>query len=329
VRTTVTGTTVVASLDNINGLATAFATASFNGTTFPYGSPVAVSGSNTLAVTVYPYSGAASFTGLISASTVDGSNLSTMLTPAGMVNGVSGTVTITFTGAVSQTLNIGDAIVAADAPTIVRPNNKRSRYALTSADTLSMQLFINAKALLNANGNDKFEDNTYACILDPIQHSQIFSDPQFQVMTMGLAASPIFKDAVVSQEFGLTFIESTNLPIYTFNSGAGVTGAVSRRAYIIGKGALQEGTFEGMAAGYGSMADSDIGYVRLLGDAKSDTPWALITRPALDRKAQIWSQTWLWIGGVAAPTDCTITSAVVPTANNARYKRAITIETIG
>lgn len=327
VTATVTGTTVTAHLDNINGLSTAFATTTFNGTTFPYGQPTAVTGSNTLAVTVYPYSNASSFTGTISAAAADGSNTSTMTTPAGMINGISGNVTITFSG--SQTLAIGDVIVAADAPSIIRPNNKRSRYALTASDTISMQLFINAQGLLEANGIDKFEDNTYACILDPIQHTQIFTDPQFQIMTMGLAASSIFKDATVSQEFGLTFIKSTNLPIYTFNSGAGVTGAISRRAYIVGQGALQEGTFEGMATGYGQMADMQLGYVHLLGDSKSDTPWALITRPALDRKAQIWSQTWVWIGGVAAGTDATITSAVVPTANNARYKRSVCIETIG
>jgi len=327
VTATVTGTTVTVNVDNVNGLSTAFATTTFNGTTFPYGSPNAVSGSNTLGVTVYPFSGAASFTGTISGATVDGSNTSTMTTPAGMVNGNSGTLTITFGG--SKTISVGDVIVANDAPVIIRPNSRRSRYALTSTDTLQMQLFINATGILEANGVDKFEDGTYACLLDPIQHTQIFTDPQFQIMTMGMAASPIFKDAMVSQEFGLTFIKSTNLPIYTFNSGAGVTGAVSRRAYILGKNALQEGTFQGMAEGYGSMADMELGYVRLLGDSKSDTPWALITRPALDRKAQIWSQTWVWIGGVAAGTDATVTPAVVPTANAARYKRCVTIETIG
>jgi hypothetical protein len=327
VTATVTGTTVTAHVDNINGLSTAFATTTFNGTTFPYGSPVAVSGSNTLNVTVYPASGAASFTGVVSGSSADGSNTSTMTTPAGMVNGVSGNVVITFSG--SQTLSIGDVIIAADAPTLIRPNNKRSRYALTSSDTLGMQLFINAQAQLDANGVEPFADGTYAVLLDPQQHAQIFTDPQFQIMTMGMAASPIFKDAMVSQEFGLTFMKTTNTPIYTYTNAAGTSGFVSRRAFVIGQGALQEGTFDGMAEGYSSMADQSLGYVRVLGNSLSDTPWALITRPALDRKAQIWSQTWVWIGGHACGTDATITSAVVPTASNARFKRSVCIETAG
>lgn len=327
VTATTTGTTVSAHLDNVYGLSTAFSTASFGGTTFSYGSPNAVSGSNTLGCTVYPAAGGASYAGTISAVAVDSpTNSSTMQTPAGVVSGASGTLTITF--ASSKTLSIGDVIVASDAPTIIRPNNKQSRYALGSNDTLSMQLFINAKGQLRANGVDPFADGTYACLLDPIQQTQIFTDPQFQIMTMGLAASPIFKDAVVSQEFGLTFIETTNSPIYSFTNSAG-NAVISRRAFLIGEGALQEGTFEGMASGYSQMADMELGYVHVLGDSKSDTPWALITRPALDRKAQIWSQTWIWIGGVAAGTDVTITSAVVPTASSARYKRALCIETIG
>ena len=327
VTATTTGTTVSAHVDNIYGLSTAFATTTFNGTTFPYGSPATVSGSNTLAVTVYPASGAASYSGTISGAVADGSNLSTMTTPAGMVNGFSGTLTITF-GA-SQTLAIGDVIVASDAPRIIRPNNKASRFALNSGDTLSMQLFINAQAQLEANGVEPFEDGTYVALLDPQQHAQIFTDPQFQIMTMGTAKSDIFVNATVSHEFGLTFIKTTNTPIYTFTNSAGATNQVSRRSFIIGQGAIQEGTFEGMATGYANMADQALGYVHLMGDAKSDTPWALITRPALDRKQQIWSQTFVWIGGYACGTDATITPAVVPTASAARFKRAVTIETIG
>ncbi len=326
ITSTYTGTTVTCKVDNVLGLSTAFATTTFNGTAFPYGSPAAVSGSNTLSVTIYPASNAASFTGTVSGFTTDGTNVSTMTTPAGMINGQSGTLTITF--AASQTVSPGDVIVASDSPVIIRPNNKRSRYALGNADTLSMQMFINAKAQLEANGVEPFDDNTYVCLLDPQQHAQIFTDPQFQIMTMGMAASPIFKNAVVSQEFGLTFIQTTNTPIYTYTNSAG-SAVVSRRAFIIGQGALQEGTFEGMATGYSQMADMQLGYVHLLGDAKSETPWALITRPALDRKAQIWSQTWLWIGGVAAGTDATITPAVVPTASASRYKRCVVVETIG
>lgn len=326
VTATVTGTTVTAHVDNINGLSTAFATASFNGSTFPYGSPQAVSSTYPLTVTVYPISGAASFSGTITGAAADGSNTSTMTTPAGLIAGTSGNLTITFTG--SQTLSVGDVIVAADAPPIIRPNNKRSRQQLANGDTIGMQLCINARAQLLANGVDPFEDGTFACLIDPQMHAQIFADSQFQIATMGLAESQIFKNALVLREFGLTFIQTTNMPIYGVTNSAGAA-INTRRAYVLGKGALQEGTFAGMATGYGRMADQGLGYVHVMGNEFSPTPYALITRPALDRKAQIWSQTWVWIGGFAAGTDATVTSAVVPSANNARYKRCVAIEVIG
>jgi hypothetical protein len=328
-----TGTTgVVLSVDNIQGLSTAFATATFNGSVFPYGLPASVA-TNNLGITVYPFSGAASYTGTITAFTQDGSNISSMQTPAGVIAGNSGTITVTFGG--SKTVAVGDVIVANDAPTILRPNNRLSRYALQSTDTLGMQLFINARAQLENNGVEPFEDGTFVCLLDSALEAQIFTDPQFQIMSMGLASSPLFKDAKVSQEFGLTFVRSTNLPIYKPNASeaSGVWGGASpaaqtRRAFVLGQGAIQEGTFEGMAAGYGAMADSDIGYVRVLAP-ESESPFALITRPALDRKAQIWSQTWVWVGGHACGTDATVTPAVVPTASAARYKRCVAIETAG
>jgi hypothetical protein len=38
------------------------------------------------------------------------------------------------------------------------------------------------------------------------------------------------------------------------------------------------------------------------------------------------SQTWTWIGGFAAPSDSTADQRIIPTANNAYYKRAVVIE---
>ena len=326
---TTAGTTVTTlAVDNVFGLNTAFATTTFNGTTFPYGSPNPVSTTNTLAVTLYKAAGG-TINGVVWGSVTDSSNTSTMTTPAGIVAGNSGELTITFAGAVSYAPQVGDVIVAADAPVVLRPNNRYSRYQLQTSDTLGMQLFINAKAVLENNGVEPFADGTYACYLDAAMESQVFTDPQFQIMAMGAVASDIFVNAKVSHEFGLTFIKTTNVPIYTGWSGSGSAPATkSRRAYIIGQECLQEGTFEGMATGYRAMADQDLGYIRVL-EPDSMFPYALITRPALDRKAQIWSQTWVWVGGVACGTDATITNAVVPTANASRFKRAATIEVAG
>lgn len=324
-------TTVTVHVDNINGLSTAFATTTFNGTTFPYGSPAAVSGSNTLAVTLLKAAGG-TISGVVSLAAADGSNLSTQVTPAGIIAGASGNLTITWNAAASYAPQVGDVITAADAPVVLRPNNRASRFQLQTSDTLGMQLFINAKSVLENNGVEPFADGTYACLLDAQMEAQVFTDPQFQIMAMGAVKSDIFVNAKVSHEFGLTFIPTTNTPLYgqvnAWSGSGNSPSTLTRRAYVIGEGAIQEGTFEGMAEGYRAMADQDLGYIRVL-PPESDAPYALITRPALDRKAQIWSQTWVWIGGFACGTDATITNAVVPTANASRLKRCVPIEVSG
>ena len=56
---------------------------------------------------------------------------------------------------------------------------------------------------------------------------------------------------------------------------------------------------------------------------------AMVTREPIDRLQQIIAQSWYWIGGYCAPSDVTTTSATVPTATNAAYKRAVIVEHFG
>lgn len=55
----------------------------------------------------------------------------------------------------------------------------------------------------------------------------------------------------------------------------------------------------------------------------------MITRPALDRLAQIIAQSWCWIGGFALPTDLTANTTIIPTATNSYLKRCVVIESLG
>ncbi len=310
-------------LDNINGLSTVFATVPVlnpntgSNVNVAYGQPIPVSNVNPLAALYYPAAGGSPVTCSITLANPDATNVSTMVS-SGMINGVSGTVNVTFGSAITPA--IGDVIVAADAPQIFRPR-ARSRYAMTASSTANMQMFLNQKALLGRNGVKPFSDGTYLCVLDDTVEAQLFTDPQFQVASQGAIDSEIFVNGTVVKRFGLTFVKSTTLPVYPFTNVDGQA-LVSHRAFVLGQGAIQEGTFTGMAEAYRAMADQALSHVEIVDD------YALITRPALDRKAQIWSQTWTWIGGHTCGTDATITSIVVPTATASRYKRAGCIEVV-
>ena len=314
--TAATSASTTAHVDNINGLSTAFSTVTINGQTFPSGQPSAVSVSNPLTATVYPASGAAPYTITIEGASADGSNSSQMVTPGGVVAGNSGTLTFS----AAQTFAVGDVIKAADAPTILRPNGKMSRNALAATDTVTIQLIINAVAELRRNNVDSLEDGTYLCALDPYLQAQFFADPDFKLAMMGqMEDSKIFHNARLARNLGVTFVDTTNCPNYAFTNSQSAS-LVAHHAYVMGKGALIEGTFDGMVEGYKSMANQAISAVRVVDD------YALVTRPPLDSLSQIWTQSWVWIGGHVCPTDATVTPAVVPSATAARYKRCVAIE---
>lgn len=319
-----TSSSTTCRVDNIYGLDKAFATVTIGGVAFPSAQPVAVSGANPLAATVYPAGSLTNaFAVSITGATADtGTGLANTDMKDAAMGYLGNSGTLTFSAA--QSLNAGDVIVAADAPTIIRPGGAASRYQMNSGSTLGMQLLINAKAELERNGVAPFADGSYLCVLDPIAEAQMFTDPQFEIMSMGAVNSSIFKNATFSQQFGLTFAKTTNTPVYTLSraSTAAAVGLKARHIYVIGQQAVQESSFEGFARAYRAMADNRVAAVSIVDD------YALITRPGITRTADIYSQTWYWIGGHCCQTDATVTPAVIPSASAARFKRAVCIEVL-
>jgi hypothetical protein len=307
--------TNVVHVDNTIGFDTAYSTVTIGGNVFAYGQPTAL-GTLTQNAICYPASGAASFPVVVTVVAVDGTNTSTMVS-SGMINGTSGNLTLTYSG--SSAFAIGDVLVANDSPVQIRPGGARSRFQLQQNSTAALQLLINARAQLKRNGVPPFADGSYLCVMDPTFQAQIFTDPQFQIASQGAVDSAIFKNAKVNKLVGLTWKETTNTPVYNFTNSAG-QGLVAHRAYVIGRGAIQECTFEGMAEAYKRMANSALSHVEIVKD------YALITRPGIDSKGQIWTQTWTWIGGYTARTDVTINKTIFPTATPARYKRVVAVE---
>jgi hypothetical protein len=231
--------------------------------------------------------------------------------------GASGTLTFSL----AQTLAKGDVIVAGDAPRIYRPNGKQSSYNLAATDTMGAQLIINAVAELRANGvKPPLPDGTYPCYIDPIVDAQFFTDSQYQIMSQGCIDSEFFANARLSRTFGVTFVPTTNAPSFSFTNSSG-TNLVARHAIVCGDSYLQESPFDGTYAAISKMPDMGVADYRYL-----DGDIVLVNRLPLDRAGQILSMGWYWIGGFVAPTDITITPAVVPSASGARYKRAVPIQ---
>jgi len=241
---------------------------------------------------------------------VDGSNVSTA------PGGISGV--LTFSGNVlvaDQTA--GNAVLASNACSIIRPSARASSLALTAADTLTMSNLLDAVAKLRLNAVPEI-DGAYNCYVDPVSARQLFADPDFKQLFQGAtSAAQVFRAGMVNDFLGLRFMPTTEAYVQTHPT---ISGAVIRRPIICGKGALIEGDYEGMAHEDVAPSDSIISVVDGI---------AMVTREPLDRLQQIIAQSWYWMGGFCAPTDTTTTTSTVPTSTSAAFKRAVMLEHIG
>jgi hypothetical protein len=244
--------------------------------------------------------------------TADAVNVST--TPSG----ISGVLTFSTSATVSDG-TAGNTVQAATASLILRPNARTNTGQIVATDTLTMSNVLDAVANLRLNAVPDI-DGSYNCYLDPISARQLFADQDFQRLFIGMtSANEVFKpgQGVVNDFLGLRFVLTNESYVQT---APAVPGAFIRRPIVVGKGALIEGDYAGMAAADVAPADSIVSIVDNV---------CMVTREPIDRLQQIIAQSWYWMGGFCAPSDVTTTPLTVPTATNASFKRAVMIEHIG
>lgn len=307
--------TTTAHVDDIRG----FTTVLVGGVVTP------ISSSNPITVTETAMSSGGVAQSLnVTAATADATNQSSV------PDGLSGV--LTFTAATSP-VNL-DALVGINAPKVLRPFGKLTTAALSGQDVFTFGLCEDSVAYLRDNGVPPMMDGSYHIILDNTSMRQLWADQDFKVLFAGRADSREYRDGDIVRMLGMTFIPTTEAyiqPALTQYNGAtyGAAGSGNgvairvRRPIVMGAECLIQGDFEGLE----DWLNRD--GVTPIGDAFLVNGVAQIIRPPLDRLQQTASQTWTWIGDFAVPTDLTATTAIIPTASNALYKRAVTIEHSG
>ncbi len=225
VRTTLAAAGPNVTVDDVRGFQTVFV----NGVQVP------VSASNPLPVNV----GSNTYT--LSGVTVDPTNIS--LTPGG-ISGV-----LTFSGNVTVADGTADnTVTASTASAILRPNARTNITQLVAGatpDILDMATLLNAVAILRQNAVPEI-DGAYNCYLDPISARQLFADQAFRQLFQGAtSANQVFKRGMVNDFLGLRFIPTTEAYVQAHPT---ISGALVRRPIVVGKGALIEGDFAGIAA---------------------------------------------------------------------------------
>ncbi len=269
-----------------------------------YGVPTPVSGSVTLTVTI----GTDAYT--VVGAAADAVNVSAR------PGGVSGVLTLSGNVSVADG-TAGNAVMAATASPILRPNGRATSGQLAVGDKLAMANLLDAVATLRLNAVPEI-DGAYNCYLDPVSARQLFADQDFQRLFQGATSSnQVFRQGIINDFLGLRFISTTEAYVQAHPT---IAGAVIRRPIVVGQGALIEGQFAGMGEGEYAPEGSLVHMVDGV---------AMVTREPLDRLRQIIAQSWYWIGAYCAPTDTTTNPGVIPTATNAAYKRAVVLEHLG
>jgi hypothetical protein len=296
VRVTLTAAGPAVAVDDVRGFQAGFV----NGVQQP------VSPANPLLVTI----GADVYT--LIGTAADATNVSTA------PGGISGVLTLSANASVSDA-TAGISVQSATASLILRPNARTNTGLIQATDTLTMSNVLDAVANLRLNAVPDV-DGAYNCYMDPISARQLFADQDFQRLFIGAtSANEVFKpgQGVVNDFLGLRFVLTNEAYVQPHPT---IAGAMIRRPIVVGRGALVEGDFAGMAAADVAPADAIVSVV-------DDV--CMVTREPIDRLQQIIAQSWYWMGGFCAPLDTTTTSLTVPTATNASFKRAVMIEHIG
>jgi hypothetical protein len=256
----------------------------------------------------------------------------TNVSTSAITGGISGTITASANILVADG-TAGNYVISSVAPTILRPNGRTTSAGLISSDTLSMTVLQSAVSILRSNGVPAM-DGKYNIYLSPASQVQLFNDPSFQILNRGVGVTEtIYKNLAVSEFLDMRFIQTTEAFIQPVATDGSVSTQVTiQRPIVAGAECVVEGHFE---AGEDAILEMgrETGFTDFIEGRSSSGIVAgyedifMHMRGPLDRLGQIVSMTSNWIGGYTVPTDVGTTSAVIPTANNAMYKRAVVIET--
>ncbi len=243
----------------------------------------------------------------------------------GSTDGISGYLTITNAGSAPVA---GDAIIASNAPYIVRPNGRYSTNEIIASDVLTWGTIMDAVAYLRNAGVPPLPNGTYGCIMDNTSIRQMMSDQQFMIAYAGAHSDPVYTGGDVFQILGVTFIPTTEA--YVQYPSADIKTTI-RRPIVVGGEALIQGNFEGLEfwLNRSGMEEAQVSNVMLVNGV------AHILRAPLDRLQQTVSLSWAWVGGFTTPSDLTANNSIIPTignnltGGNPLYKRCVVIETAG
>ena len=236
------------------------------------------------------------------------------------IEGVANTVTGVNTGTNTLTLGTaradtaGDYVVAANAPTTIRPTGDTA-FDLTGSNVATFAMFRSAVTRLRKM-NVPTVNGYYVAHIDPDTESQLFSDSDFKQALQGRVDSPIYRDLSIGRFGGIDWVRNNECPTIAGGSSGTVT---VHRPIVLGAGALVAAPFEGMGDLLRGTGVEDVPDISMITVAPG-VEVARIVRPPQDRLQQTLSTSWSWVGDYGVPSDSLTNS------DAALFKRAVVLE---
>ena len=238
------------------------------------------------------------------------------VTIAGVANTVVGvnTSTNTLTLGTARADVVGDAVLAANAPTTIRASSTNTAYDLSSSNTVTFQMFRSAVARLRKM-NVPTLGGYYVAHIDPDTEAELFSDSDFKQALQGRVDSPIYRDLSIGRFGGIDWVRNIECPTILGGSAGTLT---VHRPIVLGGSALMAAPFDSTGTLLSGTGVEDVPEVRQVNVAPG-VDMTLLVRPPQDRLQQVLSSTWSWVGDYGVPTDA-------GTGDAALFKRGVVIE---
>jgi len=229
-----------------------------------------------------------------------------------------------------------------NAPVVIRASGGNSIDAISNADIVTMQDFLNAVTVLRSNNVQPHEDGFYHAHVQPSVAAQLFADPAFQRLYTALPQSETFVNGFPVPMLGIKFFMNTESPTPT-NTGSQVvtvagqsatyaqglgseivnyTGVQIAQTLITGRGAMyerwvNENQYISEAGVTGKVGEFDV--VNQGISIQTDRIRLVIASP-IDRLQDMVRATWSLSTCFPIPTD------LGATTSTALYKRAVVLQ---
>jgi len=220
-----------------------------------------------------------------------------------------------------------NSVISPVSTPVIRPAGKTASVDLVAGDYLTANMVIDAVTQLRKNAIKNANDfNGYVLIASPDAIDQLMKDPTvLQLYRTRMFSNELYSEVELGHALGCDIVITQDALINNiFTLGAPTSTLPTTQAIVCGRECLIKGDFD-INPYEKEFQLNRIGQT-LYHYQFSEFNIAHISRAPIDALGRYVAQTWEWIGGFVAPTDSTITSAIIPTATNSYYKRATVLE---